>query len=307
MHGHKFIALLLLTLALLTACGQTAPSFGQAANKPDDHTSGSTHEHEQAASGGGLQPVLATSELVVGPNRMALGILENNVPIPDAAQTQVHLQYFKLKGDQATPAGEEDARYYGEGLGTRGAFISHPTFDQPGNWGLEVRITRPGKSVETQRIALEVVEKGNAVAVGAQAPRTQTPTTGSVKDIKTITSASKPNPRLYQMSVAQAVSSGKPSLILFATPGFCQTAVCGPGVEVLERLVDKFGDKVNAVHVEVYQYPFDPLKEVEAMHEWGLKTEPWLFLVDKTGRVAGRYEGGITYQELEPAVEKLAQ
>lgn len=122
-----------------------------------------------------------------------------------------------------------------------------------------------------------------------------------------ITSAAEPDPRLYQLSVDQAVSSGKPSLVLFATPGFCETAVCGPDVEVVRRLLDTFGDKLNAVHVEIYQYPFEKFQFVSAMQEWGLQSEPWLFLVDKDGRIANRYEGGITYQELEPDVTKLVQ
>jgi glutathione peroxidase-family protein len=43
------------------------------------------------------------------------------------------------------------------------------------------------------------------------------------------------------------------------------------------------------------------------MDEWGLQTEPWLFLVDKTGHIAARFEGGITYPEIEPEVAKLVQ
>ncbi len=294
-------------LALLTACGQPTNSFGAIANKPADEGANNSGNDPATAQTGSIQPLIATSELVVGPNRMALGLLENNVPIPDAAQTHVHVRFFKLNGDQATLVGEEDAHYYGEGLGDRGTFITHPTFDAPGNWGVEVQVTRPGKPASVQRLGLQVTPKGDAVALGTPAPRSKTPTAGEVKDLKTITSAARPDPRLYRLSVDQAVTSGKPSIILFATPGFCQTAVCGPGVDVLGRLADRFGDKANAVHVEVYQYPFDPLKEVKMMQEWGLKSEPWLFLVDRTGHVTARFEGGITYRELEPEVAKLVQ
>ena len=301
MYRKRILLVLVALLGLLTACGQATNAFGEIANKPEAEAQPTTGQ------AGGVQPIVATSELVVGHNRMALGLIENNVPIPDAAQTRVHVRFFKLKGDQGTLVGEEDARYYGEGLGARGTFITHPTFDAPGEWGLEVQMTRPGKPTSTQRLGLEVVQKGSAVPIGAQAPRSKTPTASEVKDLRTITSASKPDPRLYRLSVDQAVTSGKPSMILFATPGFCQTTVCGPGVDVLGRLANKFGDKVNAVHVEVYQYPFDPLKTVKTMDEWGLKSEPWLFLVDKTGHIVARFEGGITYPEIEPEVAKLVQ
>ena len=283
-------------LVLLTACGQ-------AANRSQQSTGDGALPASQ--SGGALQPVLATSELVVGPNRVALGLIENNVPIPDAAQTKMMVRFYKVDADKATLTGEEQARYYGEGLGPRGTFIVHPTFDAAGTWGLEVIAQRPGKSAVTQRIGVEVTEKGSAAPVGTPAPRSKTPTAAEVDDLRTITSSSSPDPSLYQLSVDEAVSSGKPSLILFATPGFCQTAVCGPGVDVVKRLADQFGGKLNAVHVEIYRHPFEKLEMVPAMSEWGLRTEPWLFLVDKDGRIADRFEGGITYQEIAPAVEKL--
>ncbi len=315
MRFRQAISVILVVLGLLTACGTPTSSFGPVANKPHleseehshDSAGGDQHAQQATGEGGALQPVLATSELVVGSNRVALALLENNVPIPDAAQTQVKVRFYKLEGNQGTMVGEEEARYYGEGLGPRGTFIVHPNFDRPGQWGLELVSQRPGKPATTQRLSVEVTDKGSAPSIGAPAPKSKTPTARETKDLKTITSASTPDPRLYQLSVDQAVTNGKPSLILFATPGFCQTQVCGPGVEVLQKLVDKFGDRANAVHIEVYQYPFDPLKPVAAMQEWGLQSEPWLFLVDRQGRIAGRYEGGITYEELEPAVAALVQ
>ncbi len=188
-----------------------------------------------ATTDGDIQVVLATSEFVVGPNRVALGILENNVPIADAAQTQVKTRFYRIDGEQAMLVGEEAARFYGEGLDQRGTFIVHPTFDRAGQWGLEVEAQRAGRPATTQRLGVTVRERGSAAMIGTTAPRTRTPTSAQVKDLKTISSATKPDPRLYELSVDQAVTSGKPSLILFATPGFCQTQVCGPGVDVLSQ------------------------------------------------------------------------
>ena len=309
----KRLLMLTTMFVLLTACGQsTDTSFGQPANQPHAHASDDAyaHTHEQAtdtsttATAGTLKPVLATSEIVVGPNRVALGLLENNVPIADATDTKVKVRYFKLNGNQATAAGEEEARYYGAGLGPRGTFIVHPTFDTAGTWGFEVEATRPGQAPTTQRLSVNVVPESSAPTIGEDAPQSKTPTVRDVADLTTITSDSQPEPKLYQMSVVEAVTSGKPSMILFATPGFCQTAVCGPGVDVLNKLSETFGDKVNAVHVEVYQLPYTG-KVVPAMEEWGLPSEPWLFLVDENGKITGRYEGGITFEELEPDVAQL--
>lgn len=302
--------LLIITLGLLAACGTPTANqdFGAVANRPHDHSDG-THSHAETthspAAGGELTPVLATSEVVVGPNRLALGLLENNVPIKDAARTEVTVRYFKLNGNQATPTGEEQATFYGEGLGDRGTFIVHPTFESAGTWGMEVEARRPGRAPVVRRMSLNVVAKGNAPMIGDDAPRSDTPTAADVADLKQISSDIDPDPRLHQLSVAEAVTSGKPSLILFATPGYCQTAVCGPGVDVVQKLVDEFGERINAVHVEVYQLPYDNGKVVPAFQEWGLQSEPWLFLVDRDGKIAARYEGGITFDELKPDVERL--
>ncbi len=280
--------------ALLSACGAptTQPSSSSAASPA-------------AGAEDTLQPVLATSEIVVGPNRIAIGLLENNVPLKDMAGTTMGVRYFQLDGNTATPIGEEQAHYYGEGLGERGTFVLRPTFERAGAYGLELDIRRPGHEPVQRRMSIEVTDEGAAPRIGTPAPRSDTPTTAGVADLGLLSSAAEPDPQLYELSVADAVSSGKPSLILFATPGYCRTQVCGPGVDVLQQLVDRFGDAVAPVHVEVYKLPYENGLMVPAMREWNLQTEPWLFLVDRDGNIVDRFEGGITFQELEPEVEKL--
>ena len=87
MHMRRTITALLAALVVLTGCGQQTAGFGEVANQPQEHAADGEHAAQPTPAGGGLQPVLATSELVVGPNRMAFGLLQNNVPIRDAAQT----------------------------------------------------------------------------------------------------------------------------------------------------------------------------------------------------------------------------
>ena len=55
--------LLILLLGLLAACGREAPSA--------------------PAGGGPMVPVLAFSELTVGPNRLPLGVLQDGTPVND--------------------------------------------------------------------------------------------------------------------------------------------------------------------------------------------------------------------------------
>jgi hypothetical protein len=62
---------------------------------------------------------------------------------------------------------------------------------------------------------------------------------------------------------------------------------------------------VRAIHVEVYE-DNDPDKGINRwMREWKLPTEPWVFVVDRRGRIAARFEGSVSVGELEHAVQRV--
>jgi hypothetical protein len=41
------------------------------------------------------------------------------------------------------------------------------------------------------------------------------------------------------------------------------------------------------------------------MRQWGLTTEPWVFLVGRDGRVKSEFEGSVSESELTAAVQRL--
>jgi hypothetical protein len=92
-------------------------------------------------------------------------------------------------------------------------------------------------------------------------------------------------------------------VIAFATPAFCQTAICGPTLERIKEIAPAHPG-VDFVHVEVYTNLDDPdnLEVVPSIIEWGLPTEPWIFVVDADGIVTHRFEGLVTAEELDAAL-----
>ncbi len=91
---------------------------------------------------------------------------------------------------------------------------------------------------------------------------------------------------------------------MFATPRFCQTAVCAPTLDAVKEMRSDFPG-VNFVHVEVYDLAasgdatsVQDLVVHPAVEEWGLPTEPWVFVVDRNGLIAGRFEGMVAPEEL---------
>jgi hypothetical protein len=97
--------------------------------------------------------------------------------------------------------------------------------------------------------------------------------------------------------------------VAFATPAFCQSRVCGPLMDsVVDPLFQRYGDRANFVHVE--PYVLDKARQgeivvVPVVEEWGLQTEPWLFVIDREGRVAAKFEGIVSVDEVEPVMQRV--
>jgi len=287
------LAAMALSMALvLSACGQ-----------------GATPATPTAPAAAERIPVLAASELATGPNRLPFGVLQSGTPVNDPALS-LGLRFFFLDGPEPTQVqGETTATYHGEGL-PFGLYVGYITFDRPGAWGVEISTPQASGDATVTRLRLDVLEKPAAPPVGARAIPSRNLTARDVPDLGRLTSDVTPDPDFYQLTVAEALGAGKPFIVTFSTPGYCQTAVCAPNMQVLKRLKTKFQDRINFIHIEVYPYPFgesfQAQRYVPQMAEWGLRTEPWTFLVDANGIIQARYEGGVTFAELEPALEQLA-
>ena len=96
----------------------------------------------------------------------------------------------------------------------------------------------------------------------------------------------------------------KPVVLLFATPALCQSRICGPVVDVAEQVKSENPDKdVAFIHQEVY-VDNDTTKGLrEPLRRFNLPSEPWLFVVDKSGTITARLEGSIGVKQFEDAVK----
>ena len=91
---------------------------------------------------------------------------------------------------------------------------------------------------------------------------------------------------------------------MFATPKFCTSRTCGPVVDVVSHVRKQFaGSPVRFIHAEVYENN-NPAKGYNRwMREWGLQSEPWVFLVGRDGKIKASFEGSLSPRELRAAVE----
>ena len=90
---------------------------------------------------------------------------------------------------------------------------------------------------------------------------------------------------------------------MFATPKYCTSRVCGPVLDVVRALIPAYGDRVAFVHEEIWQ-PGGMHRLSPTVEEWNLRSEPWIFIVDRGGVIRARFEGVTTRRELETALRQ---
>lgn len=266
---------------------------------------------EQSLQGQRITVVLPNSELAVGPNtRFLLGLLnKDNTPVVDAA---VHLRFGTLSGSQIpqqaifTPKFESDATFFtSPAIAERGLYVARVNFDIVGSWAVEVMSTTKDGHSETSRLYLKIDPKTNTPQIGTVPPASKTPVAKTVAEAEKICTR-RPVDDMHDLSIGDVLGKGKPLAVLFATPAFCTSRLCGPDLDVVQSMKQKYGARVNFIHIEIYKDVTKPEQIVDTVNEWKLPSEPWLFLMDAQGKVVDKFEGGITTQELEPAIQKLA-
>ncbi|HEY8769105.1 MAG TPA: hypothetical protein VIM03_01090 [Thermoleophilaceae bacterium] len=154
--------------------------------------------------------------------------------------------------------------------------------------------------------ALNVLAKGGVPDVGQRPPRIHTPTKNSVGGDLAKIDTRDPHSTMHDSDFYDVLGK-KPIMLLFATPALCQSRVCGPVVDIAEQVKAQHPDDAKWIDMEIYNdnqvdQGFRP--QVSAFN---LPTEPWLFAIDRHGRVAARIEGAYSARELEAALQKAVK
>jgi len=327
--------LLALCIALVAGCGggggdskdpvERVPEKGgqrenvRAAQSPDASSFPAAEGKtlQQVADGVGAQgPDLALASSVFtsgGKNRLAYGLIDQQgqfvygpsaiyvAPTPDAP----------AKGPYVAPADVllTEGRYRSKQAATEqdpfsAVYAAQVPFDKPGKWSVLAVTSVGGKQIASTG-ALEVLKpsQDQIPEVGQEAPKVKTDTIADAKgDIGSIDTRQPPQPDMHEKSFDQLVGK-QPVALLFATPQLCQSRVCGPVTDIAAQLKAKYGDKMAFIHQEVYEGN-DPQKGLrEPLVRFHLQTEPWLFVVDRNGKITSRMEGSIGLNAFENAIK----
>ena len=264
-----------------------------------------------APTGENLRIALASTDIAVGRNRIAFGLIDPAAGAVRDARVQAST-FFLAQGQVQTPYETAAAVYRKWPVGEAGVYTVEVVFDRPGRWGLGISADVDGRPRKGS-ISFEVAETSAAPAVGSPAPRSASKTARDGADLDELTTDPEPEPALYHMTIAEAVDSGRPSLVAFATPAYCTTSTCGPQLRVVKQLMREYAEGVNFIHVEVWDNPHDIDGDLSngrlspTLAEWGLVTEPWTFILDREGVVSAKFEGFVTTEELTDALDAVAR
>jgi hypothetical protein len=275
------------------------------------------------SAAGPLQPLITTSELVVGHNRFAFGLLRHGSLLADA---DVTVRVYDVRDEDArlvaaTPAVYHRLEVIEQGRqvhihpdGTRhlhttatdvhGIYVTQLALERAGPWGLEIVARHGAGTVETARLSIHALPTARSPMPGMPAPRSRNLIAGDVTELRLIDSSEPPDPRLHQTRIADAIRQRRPQVIVFATPKYCTSRICGPVLDVVRTLIPAYGKQVAFVHQEIWQA--GGMETISpTVEEWNLRSEPWTFVVDGDGVIRARFEGLTTRRELEAALRQM--
>ena len=265
-----------------------------------------------AIGGGKLEAALASSVFTVGTNRLAFGVIDDQGQFV-YGKTAVYVARSPgapAKGPYVAPADVlvTEPPYRSKQAATEqdpfaAVYAAQIPFRKPGAYSVLVATSVNGKLVAAPtQVQVSSKAADPIPEVGEMAPRVRTDTLASAKgDVSKIDTRQPPDD-MHAQSFA-ALAGKKPVALLFATPQLCQSRVCGPVVDIAAQMKAKYGKQIDFIHQEVY-VDNDPNKGLrEPLRQFRLRTEPWLFVVGRDGRITARMEGSVGVSAFEQALK----
>jgi hypothetical protein len=326
MRRPSAYAVALLLAVTLAACGSSSSDNNSGQSEPP---SSSTAKPEQFPSAKGLSlddlrqryPAVAqlapgAGVLSKGPTRMPFLVIDKNgKPLLGASAA-----LYTLRPDGTGLRGPYPATSRTFGLSP--AFVSQTAQgDLEATKGFYtadpvLRSTKPANMVALLRLDGRLVSTGPAplgqkfsktpAEVGQTAPRVHTQTLTDVGGNAKAIDTRVPSATDMLKDDLYDVLGKKPVVLVFATPQLCQSRVCGPVVDVAEQVKSETKGDVVFIHNEVYA-DNNPSKGLRPqLVAYGLQTEPWIFVIDRSGKIVQRFEGAVSVDELKAAVAKVS-
>lgn len=241
---------------------------------------------------------LGGEEFVAGqPLRIVFGVLDANglsiengdllarFIVEEGSTREVDLTWFGFDFDETPIEPGAPGGYYRVATGPLDVGIA----------SIEVSL-RTDQSVKGTA-AFEVRPVPRAPTQGGEVPVVVTPVAG---DPDALVCTREPVCPLHEISLDAALAGDQPLLVVVGSPKLCTSRTCGPVLEEVLALRARHPER-RFLHVEPYA-SLSTADLAPIMTTWRLPSEPWVFLLDASGRVEARFEGPVSRDEISAAL-----
>jgi len=204
------------------------------------------------------------------------------------------------------------------------SYVAILAIPAPGTWRIEVTATRAGTTL-TGTAVLTALDPGATAQLGAPAPAIRTPTLADVGGVvRAVTTDPAPDLRLSQRSTVDALAAGQPFVLVIDSNKFRVSPACGRAIIMARYLVDRWRE-FGVIHLEPYRYQV--ITDTPVLHgslddpsltdpavawgiggaPWGVRSMPWVFVVDGQGVVRAKYQGVMGSADVDVILALVAQ
>lgn len=285
------MVLLMVVVFLLTSCNGTGGNPVAVVTGGDDVTASP------------YQLLIASSDVTATDNRVALTFWDGPNRFTDGQTVKVSIYLVDAEGKAGDKLWEGDATPYV--MSDVQYWVAYPEFSIAGSYGIQTFLTTNDNQNFENRALLTVKEDAEAPATGEAVPATDTLTLDDVNSVEELSSAGPYIEDFYRVNIEQATQNGKVSVISFATPGHCTSALCSPVLLTMSQVHDSMADAdMNWLHIEIWR-DFEREYLDPAVTDWKLPSEPWVFVLKADGTVGARLDGPVSVEELEKVIQEV--
>jgi hypothetical protein len=300
--------------AILAALSLLVIGCGSAVT-PSPSTVTPSRPAASASGSASVIPIPITQLFRVGDNRIMFTLTDPSGQKQVAAPSRTLAIGYHGPNGETIPSAPQTFIWAIEGA--NGVYVGHATFPSAGQWTADFTTAAPGSPAETTTFGFDVHQTISLISPGDAAPSVDTPTLADVGgDLAKISSDTKPVKRFYETSEADALAAKRPFVLIFATPKFCVSTVCGPTLDKLKPVAAAHPD-LTFINVEPYVLQFadgslqpvmtgSDLTPAPATVAFGLVSEPVVYVVGSDGKVVASFEQVFSPDEIEAAIRQVA-
>lgn len=267
-------------------------------------------------AGTGLDVILDSTQHWVGTNDVLLSVYDaaTGVSLADGGEAiSLRFRGPDGRGFTSTPAIERFATY------GRRLYRARVPLDRVGAWTIEAAADVDGAAAYGTG-QLDVAPDDGTPALGTRVPGGATPTMRDAHSLMHhISSDPEPLTAFYTWTLDAALAQNQPTVFVLDSYAFRPNAACGGALGILHEVFIDY-PALTVIHAEPWHMavgpdgnmleldpPGGPAVLTDYSEAWGIKEPPWVFVIDREGRLQAKFTGVIGSDELRAAITSVTQ